>query len=167
MHFALRNRRCISLELNEALGAGRNLAISERTVKKKFSEGGFDIRRPTIEPLLSKKHRITRLRFAREHVNCTIDDWKRVLFSDETRVNLNLPDFTVSEEPILWWINNVLPRNLFRWSYEFGFYTGEIHECTFLCRKHHKITCDAICPIIQNNAWPHVAREILPSIRGY
>ena len=40
---------------------------------------------PTHVPLLTKCHRQLRLRWAREHRDWTIDQWKRVSWSDESR----------------------------------------------------------------------------------
>ena len=37
-------------------------------------------------PLLTKKHRRERLDFALSHKDWTIDDWKRVFWSDETKI---------------------------------------------------------------------------------
>lgn len=39
------------------------------------------------KPLLKPIHRLNRLRWAREHREWTVDDWSRVIWSDETRVN--------------------------------------------------------------------------------
>ena len=38
-------------------------------------------------PLLSKKHRQERLDFALSHQDWTVDDWRRVVWSDETKIN--------------------------------------------------------------------------------
>jgi hypothetical protein len=38
-------------------------------------------------PLLSKRHRRNRLDFALAHKDWTLDDWKRVIWSDETKIN--------------------------------------------------------------------------------
>jgi hypothetical protein len=38
-------------------------------------------------PLLKAAHRKAHLQFARYHANWTIEDWKRVLWSDETKIN--------------------------------------------------------------------------------
>ncbi|KAL1919193.1 uncharacterized protein VTP21DRAFT_2575 [Calcarisporiella thermophila] len=38
------------------------------------------------KPLLSAAHRRRRLEFARKHINWTVEDWKRVMFSDETKL---------------------------------------------------------------------------------
>ena len=39
------------------------------------------------KPLLSRAHRKARLDFALEHQHWTMDDWKRVVWSDETKIN--------------------------------------------------------------------------------
>ena len=36
---------------------------------------------------ISKKHVQARLKFAKEHLEWTAEDWKRVLFSDESKIN--------------------------------------------------------------------------------
>ncbi|KAL1915822.1 uncharacterized protein VTP21DRAFT_6210 [Calcarisporiella thermophila] len=38
------------------------------------------------KPLLSAAHRRRPLEFARKHINWTVEDWKRVMFSDETKL---------------------------------------------------------------------------------
>ena len=38
-------------------------------------------------PLLSKRHRRERLDFALAHKDWTVDDWKTVVWSDETKIN--------------------------------------------------------------------------------
>ena len=39
------------------------------------------------QPLLSQRHRRERLDFAISHKDWTVDDWKRVVWSDETKIN--------------------------------------------------------------------------------
>ena len=39
------------------------------------------------KPLLTDRHKKLRLNFARQHRNMTVDDWKRVIWSDETKIN--------------------------------------------------------------------------------
>lgn len=64
------------------------LQISSRTIQRRLVEKRLYSRRPAIKPLLSKKQRINRLKFAREHLNWTVQKWKTVLFSDESKFNL-------------------------------------------------------------------------------
>jgi len=49
-------------------------------------------RKPAAVPLLTRRHRVTRLNFAREHRDWTYADWSKVLFSDESRFCLYSPD---------------------------------------------------------------------------
>ena len=39
------------------------------------------------QPFLSKKHRRLRMDFAEAHKDWTVKDWKRVIWSDKTKVN--------------------------------------------------------------------------------
>lgn len=88
----LRNRKCTSRELSNQLETVRNVRISALTVRRRLKEAGLASRRPASAPLLTADHKTRRLRFARDHAQWTVDDWKRVLFTDETRVSLKSPD---------------------------------------------------------------------------
>lgn len=89
---ALRDRRVTSNLLRNELADVRNTAISSRTVRRRLHEAELSSRRPAKKPLLTREHRVQRLNFARLHQNWTVNDWKQVLFSDETRVSLKAPD---------------------------------------------------------------------------
>lgn len=62
--------------------------IAYRTVLTNLGQIGFRSRRKSKKPFLSKKHRQARYSWARTYKNWTVDDWKRVIFSDETKINL-------------------------------------------------------------------------------
>ncbi|GFV35701.1 transposable element Tc1 transposase [Trichonephila clavipes] len=47
---------------------------------------GFGSRRPTRIPLFNPRHRVSRLAYSREHRYCSVEDWKRVAWSDELRL---------------------------------------------------------------------------------
>lgn len=64
------------------------LKFSDRTVRRRAVEAGLFSRRPTKKPLVSKKNRLACLKFAKEHINWTVQKWKTVLFSDESKFNL-------------------------------------------------------------------------------
>ncbi|GBN27845.1 hypothetical protein AVEN_222637-1 [Araneus ventricosus] len=49
---------------------------------------GFVSRRPTRVPLLNARHRAARLAWAREHREWSLEDWKRIAWSDESRFRL-------------------------------------------------------------------------------
>lgn len=58
--------------------------ISSRTARRELHAAGMRVMRMIKKPLLTKEHRRKRLEFARSHSNWTGDDWKRVIFSDES-----------------------------------------------------------------------------------
>lgn len=89
---ALRKRTSNSTQLQGLIRQVRNVRISARTVRRRLNESGLASRRPKIAPLLTRRHRVARLQFARQHANWTLARWKKVLFTDETRVSLQGPD---------------------------------------------------------------------------
>ena len=59
--------------------------LSERTIRHRLNTTlGLKAYRPAKKPLLSRKNVADRLRFARQHLNWTAEDWANVMFSDET-----------------------------------------------------------------------------------
>ncbi len=71
---------------------GMQNTISERTTRRTLKKMGYSSRRPHRVPLLSAKNRTRRLKFAQAHQNWTIDDWKTVAWSDESRFLLRHSD---------------------------------------------------------------------------
>lgn len=61
--------------------------VSVRTVQRRLVEHNLHGRVAREKPLLSKRNRLARLKFASEHINWTSKDWKRILWSDETKIN--------------------------------------------------------------------------------
>ncbi|GBM72907.1 hypothetical protein AVEN_68487-1 [Araneus ventricosus] len=64
---------------------GASRTVSKRTVQRSPHLLGCGIRRPTRVPLLNARHRAARLAWARELREWTLEDWKRVAWSDESR----------------------------------------------------------------------------------
>ncbi len=62
--------------------------ISERTTRRTLKQMGYSSRRPHRVPLLSAKNRKRRLQFTQAHQNWTIEDWKNVDRTDESRLLL-------------------------------------------------------------------------------
>lgn len=60
--------------------------MSVSTIRRRLREKKIQARRAATGPKLTAEHRRVRLQFARDHVDWTFDQWKSVLFSDETRV---------------------------------------------------------------------------------
>ena len=66
--------------------------ISPQTVRNRLHHFGLYGRNIISKPLLTDNHRKKRLAFAKKYRNWTIDDWKNVLWSDESKINLHGSD---------------------------------------------------------------------------
>jgi hypothetical protein len=69
-----------------------SINCSNFTTRRAFKRSGLYGRKKTKKQLLQIHHRKARLTFAEKYVDWTIEDWKRVLWSDETKVCLFGPD---------------------------------------------------------------------------
>jgi transposase len=61
--------------------------VSAQTVRNVLKQNGFSSVIKKKCPLLKKRHWADRLKFAKYHENWTVEDWKRVLWLDETKIN--------------------------------------------------------------------------------
>ena len=69
-----------------------NQSVSPQTVRRGLQKTGWKARRKVKRPALEKKHIKARLEFAERHLEWTLDDWKTVWWSDETKINRFGPD---------------------------------------------------------------------------
>ena len=72
--------REIMIKLNETL----EKPVCRRTVINYLLKCGFEYKVKIKKPFLNKQHRQARLQWCLEHSNWTVEDWKNVLFSDES-----------------------------------------------------------------------------------
>lgn len=84
----LRNRHLNAVQVQQQLREVRGVVISQWTVRRRLKENNLTSRVPAIGQKLTPAHRQARLRFARDHLNWTLEQWGSVLFSDETRICL-------------------------------------------------------------------------------
>lgn len=82
---ALRERFITSRRLQMQLSEVHNIQVSLNTVRRRLTEQNLHVRIPATGPTLNAGHRRARLQFGRDHVNWNIEDWSRVLFTDESR----------------------------------------------------------------------------------
>jgi transposase len=61
--------------------------VSPSTVRRTLKQHGFKAVVKAKRPMLKAQHRKARLNFALKYQNWTVDDWKLVLWSDETKIN--------------------------------------------------------------------------------
>ena len=62
------------------------LNVCDQTIHGRLRESGIRKRKALNRPLLSEKHAAKRRKWAREHQHWTIDDWRKVAWSDECAV---------------------------------------------------------------------------------
>lgn len=89
---ALRNRHQTAVDIKKIAQNQLNVRISEWTVRRRLQESNLRAYRPATGPKLHPHHRAARLDFARLHVNWSLEQWSRVLFSDECRMCLRSDD---------------------------------------------------------------------------
>jgi transposase len=68
--------------LQESLGK----TVHPSTIQRALIAAGFKFKVSPKKPLLTSKHRQDRLRFARKYKTWTTADWRRVIFSDEVKI---------------------------------------------------------------------------------
>ena len=78
----------VARELRQRWQTEHGVAASTSTVKQRLVDRGLIGRIVVKKPLLSQRHRQTRLQWARERANWTVEQWRRVVFSDESPVHL-------------------------------------------------------------------------------
>ena len=61
--------------------------LNPQTVRRGLKQVGMKSVVKTNRPFLSKRHRKERMDFAIAHKDWTVEDWKRVIWSDETKIN--------------------------------------------------------------------------------
>ena len=65
-----------------------DLPVSVWTVRRRFRAAGLPARRPAKKPFLTKRHKKARLEWARLHESWTPEDWRHVVWCDETGFRL-------------------------------------------------------------------------------
>ena len=69
------------------LGGSAGIRVSSETVRRTLKDAGLKAITKKKKPYLLPRHIRQRLEFALRHQHWTVKDWKRVIWSDETKVN--------------------------------------------------------------------------------
>lgn len=148
------NRSQTVTQLTAQYNAGPSRIVSEHTVQRTLLDMGLRSKRPTRVPLLTKRHRQLRLRWAREHRDWSMDQWERVAWSDESRFVIHDDDGRVRirrlpGEQLLpqctvgwWWRYYALGDVLLGVSGTRGCGRAD-HECYRVCEHH----CGPVAPL--------------------
>lgn len=76
-----------AVDVAKALRNITNESLSAQTVRRNLKIAGMKAVVKKKKPFLSKKHRKERMDFALTHQHWTVEDWKKVVWSDETKIN--------------------------------------------------------------------------------
>ena len=76
-----------AVQVHKVLQGITNQDFSVQTVRRKLKQAGMKSAVKKKRPFLSKHHQKQRLDFAIAHQDWTVDDWKRVIWSDKTKIN--------------------------------------------------------------------------------
>jgi transposase len=76
-----------AVDVTKALRNVTNQSLSAQTVRNSLKVAGMKAVVKKKKPFLSKQHRKARLDFALTHQDWTVEDWKKVVWSDETKIN--------------------------------------------------------------------------------
>ena len=86
-NICIQSPRLTSRGIQEALGpAGDDISL--RTIQRGLIEAGCQAIKPSKCPLLTQPQIAKRYQWAKDHQSWTIDDWKRVMWSDETIIQV-------------------------------------------------------------------------------
>ncbi len=115
------DRKATVTQITTRYNQGMQNTISERTTHWTLKQMGYSSRRPHRVPLLSAKNRKQNLQFTQAHQNWTIEDWKNVAWSDESRFLLRHSEFlTMMHGSILPCLNvqagGVMVWGIFSWN---------------------------------------------------
>ena len=76
-----------AVQVTKALQDVTNKSISSQTVHRNLKKSGLHPVVKRKRPLFKPCHQKEQLDFAESHKEWTLEDWKRVIWSDETKIN--------------------------------------------------------------------------------
>jgi transposase len=78
---------CKTSQAARTLSKAHKQTIRPWTVRRSLKRQGLKAVVKRKRPLLLPRHRKQRMHFAERHRHWTVEDWKRVIYSDETKIN--------------------------------------------------------------------------------
>lgn len=89
VRLCLSNRKKSSVELTREWKETSGVDVDASTVRRRLIANGLKSYRPRKKPLITEKQRLKRLAWAKEHKSWSVEQWSRVIFSDESTFTLN------------------------------------------------------------------------------
>ncbi|UYV62664.1 XPNPEP3 [Cordylochernes scorpioides] len=87
--FVRRNRRMTASQLRSDLNAATGVLVSTDTIRRRLHKKGLYARRPIICVPLTPPQKRARKLWCRQHVAWNPNEWRRVMFTDESKFSLN------------------------------------------------------------------------------
>ena len=87
LHLISSQRAENAVQVTRTLKTITNQSITPQTVRRYLKKAGMKAVAKKKRPLLKKVHRQACLDFALAHQHWTVEDWKKVVWSDETKIN--------------------------------------------------------------------------------
>lgn len=87
---SLATRTKSSKDLASDLWEHRKVKISARSVRRHLVDAGLSARRARHKPLLTERHKKLRLQWAKRHLNWTSEDWAKIIWSDESNIEVGI-----------------------------------------------------------------------------
>ena len=87
VHLISAGRAENAVQVTRTLQDNTNQSLSTESTRRYLKKAGMKAVVKKDKPLLTKRHRKERLDFAISHQHWTVEDWKRVVWSDETKIN--------------------------------------------------------------------------------
>ncbi len=144
-------------QITTCYNQGMQNTISEHTTRRTLKQMGSSSRRPHRVLLLSAKNRKRRLQFAQAHQNWTIEDWKNVVWSDESRFLLQHSDESKDPSCLVSTVQagGVMVWGIFSW-----------HTLGSLVPIEHRLNATAYLSIVADHVHPFMT-TVYPSSDGY
>lgn len=74
-----------AVDIQKKLRNDSNIAVSENTIKRTLHRNGLSSRVRKKKPYLKKTHRERRLKFAKKYKDWGVEEWNKVIWSDESK----------------------------------------------------------------------------------
>lgn len=83
-----KNRRNNVTQLTDQFDIGRKDLVSKSSIRRALQRVGMNGRVGAKKPLLRAQTIVKRLKFAKDHVDWTHEQWGKVLFTDESKFEI-------------------------------------------------------------------------------
>jgi transposase len=81
-----------AVDIAASLRFNDGIDVSPQTIRRVLKRNGLDARIKRKKPLLKKTHRKRRLEFAKKYAKWTVEDWGKVIWSDESKFMIHGSD---------------------------------------------------------------------------